>query len=620
MKVVVLGLLKRLMFWLLFFAILRMVFLLYFRESIVLDEIPFSEVLSVFWHALALDISTACYLLVFSYIFLMIHQLTRFKLILHVDRVFALIIMLVYALISTAELGLYGEWKTKLSYKALSYLHNPSEVFNSVSTAVFFLLILFWLLQALLPNYFYCKLVATESRSGSLKKPAAWWTLLFIPILIFIGLRGGLNEIPITTSTSYFSKHQILNLAAVNSGNNMMVSTLSSFSIETKNPFVTFPDDEARQIVTDLHQVDGDSTLRLTSIDQPNIVILLLESWSADLVESLGGEPGIAPSFKALEKEGLLFTDFYASGNRSQQAMGSLFAGLPGLPITTITDHPEKYAALPSFIKDIKQSGYYTSFWFGGQLNYGNILSYLMSNEFDEITQGKDLPSSFVRGKLGVHDEYLLKYVATELNNQPQPFFTTVFTLSSHSPYDQPMEEEIHWPKAEKAFVNSAHYTDKALGEFFQLASQQPWYQNTLFLVVADHSHRSYRNHPLGSFEHHKIPLLITGPALDPEFRGKTFDKVSGNTDIPATLLAQLNLDHSAYVWSKNLLNTYYKPFAFFELNEEGFGFKRSDGYVVWDQKAQLFLQKNISPDQEKEIVKEGDAYLQVLFEDFLSY
>ena len=620
MKVILLGLWKRLLFWLLFFALLRMVFLVYFNQIIMLDEIPFSEVLSAFWHALALDISTACYLLVISYIFLMIHQLTSFKMAVKLDYFFALIILLVYALISTAELGLYSEWKTKLSYKALSYLNNPSEVFNSISTTVFMLLVVFWLLQSLLPFYVYRKFVASENQHNSPVKVNAWWTILFVPLLLFIGLRGGLSEIPITTSTSYFSKHQILNLAAVNSGNNMLVSVINTLSLDDTNPFVTLPDEEARRIVAQLHQVEGDSTLKIAIIPKPNIIILLLESWSADLVESLGGEPGITPNFKQLEKEGLLFTEFYASGNRSQQAMGSLYGGLPGLPFTTITDHPEKYAALPSFIKDIKRDGYYTSFWFGGQLNYGNILSYLMSNEFDEITEGKDLPSEFERGKLGVHDELLLTHVATELGQQPQPFFTTVFTLSSHSPYDMPMEEVIHWPKKEKKFVNSAHYTDRALGEFFSIAKQQPWYNNTLILVVADHSHRSYRDHPLASFPYHKIPLLITGGALKTELKGQTFDKVAGNTDIPATLLAQLDLDRSAYVWSKNLLNQYYQPFAFFELNEEGFGFKRYDGDVVWDQRAKQFLQKNIPPEKENEVVKEGGAYLQILFEDFLAY
>ncbi|MBV5337747.1 MAG: sulfatase-like hydrolase/transferase, partial [Deltaproteobacteria bacterium] len=109
-------------------------------------------------------------------------------------------------------------------------------------------------------------------------------------------------------------------------------------------------DEEASELTKAIHQVEKDSTVSILKVQKPNIVILLLESWSGDMIESLGGEAGITPEFRKLEKEGLLFTDFYASGNRSQQAMGSLFAGIPGLPITTITNHPEKYASLPSLV------------------------------------------------------------------------------------------------------------------------------------------------------------------------------------------------------------------------------------------------------------------------------
>lgn len=620
MKVVFLGLLKRLLFWLLFFALLRAIFLVYFQQLISLSKIPISEVLLTFWNALPLDLSTASYILLVSYLLLMMQSLSKRKIFSILDLFYAGIILLVYTSIATAELGLYSEWNTKMSFKALSYLSHPTEVFNSVSTAIFFTLIAFWLLQALLSVYAYFKLVITKQQRKSAQKISALWSLLIVPLILLFGIRGGLGEIPITTSVSYFSKHQILNLASVNSGYNMMVSTIGSVGLNRSNPFIEFSDEEAKTIVKTMHQVKADSTISLFAIEKPNIVVLLLESWSADLIESLGGEAGITPEFKALEKEGLLFTHFYASGNRSQQAMGSLFGGLPGLPITTITDHPEKYAALPSFIQDINQDGYYSSFWFGGQLNYGNILSYLMYNEFDQIIEGKDLPAAFNRGKLGVHDEDLLNYVAIEMGKQTQPFFTTIFTLSSHSPYDMPMEHVIFWPKMEKDFINSAYYTDQALGKFFNLAKQQPWYNNTVFLLVADHSHRTYRDNPLGSFAHHKIPLLILGPALNNEFKGKTYDKVAGNTDIPATLLAQLELDHSAYVWSKNLMNEYYQPFAFFEYNEDGFGYMRQDGHIVWDKNANHFLEIDTPNNNEDQLVREGSAYLQLLFEDFLSY
>ncbi|MBV5337748.1 MAG: sulfatase-like hydrolase/transferase, partial [Deltaproteobacteria bacterium] len=114
--------------------------------------------------------------------------------------------------------------------------------------------------------------------------------------------------------------------------------------------------------------------------------------------------------------------------------------------------------------------------------------SYLMSTGFDKILEGKDLDSKLQRGKLGIHDEFMFRLLPEELRRNKQPFFTTLFTLSSHSPYDFPMEHHIQWPLLEKDFVNSVAYTDHGIGEFFALARKESWYDSTLFILMADHS------------------------------------------------------------------------------------------------------------------------------------
>jgi phosphoglycerol transferase MdoB-like AlkP superfamily enzyme len=529
------------------------------------------------------------------------------------------LVLLIYSLIVLGETGLYGEWKTKLSYKALAYLRNPDEVFNSVSNSVFIMLVATWFSMSVILFWVYRRWFKFGFPASKGKPFALLWNVPIWFVLLFLGIRGGLREIPITTSAAYFSNHNILNIVAVNPAYNLMVSTLDAQSFSKENLFKSMPEALARQLVDELHQTDCDSTISILKIEKPNIVVILLESWSADLIESLGGEPGITPNFSKLEQDGLLFTNFYASANRSQQAIGSLFAGMPGLPITTITNHPEKYASLPSMIRLLNDKAYHTSFYFGGQLIYGNILSYLIYNGFDLIVEGKDIPEEFPRGKLGIHDSYLLPWYARQLNTLPEPFFSTVFTLSSHSPYDFPMEHMIQWPKLEKDFINSVHYTDQALGDFFDRAKQQPWYENTLFLVLADHSHNTYRNHPIETFEYRKIPLLIAGPALNDSMRGRHFDLISGNTDVPATLMAQLGIDHSEFFWSKNLMNICYRPFAYFETNE-GLGFKTPEGHFVWNKKLDVYYQKALPPDKEEQVINQGKAYLQVWFEEFLGY
>jgi phosphoglycerol transferase MdoB-like AlkP superfamily enzyme len=613
------SLFKLLAFWMLFFALERAIFLIYYKHLIVADGISFNEMISVFFYALKLDFSTASYLVFIPFLLLLISFITAKKWPLKMTNIYTLIILIIYSLIASAELGLYAEWKTKLSYKALAYLKNPSEIFNSASTAEFSLLLFLWVFTFGIAFWGYLKLFSPERRamSGLGLKPV-FAAMISLPVLFF-GARGGLSAIPVSTSSAYFSKHNILNLTAVNSLYNMGVNLLNTMSFDKENIFKTMPDADALAIVKKIHLVEKDTTVSILKISKPNIVIVLIESFSADLIESLGGEPGITPHFRELEKEGLLFTNFYANANRSQQAMGSIYAGLPGIPITTITNHPEKYAALPSFSKDLKEQGYFTGFYFGGQLNYGNILSYLIYNELDNIVEGKDLPSQMTRGKLGVHDGVLLPYYAEELSKHPEPFFSTVFTLSSHAPYDFPMEHSIHWPLLEKEFVNSAHYTDKALGAFFEKVKQESWFDNTLFLIMADHSKNTYRNHPLESFEYHKIPLLLYGPALKDSLMGSTFDLICGNTDITTTLLKQLGMSADAYFWSKDVFNPYYKPFAFFELNE-GLGWKRNEGHFVWDKFADRYYQKQLPSEKEAEILLEGKAYLQVLFGEFLDY
>jgi phosphoglycerol transferase MdoB-like AlkP superfamily enzyme len=618
MKRLTLALAKRLLFWMLYFAFLRLVFLAWYQVQLFEAGVPFSQVILSFWHALPLDLSTASYILSLSFILLLVFMATGLSLFRMLEKYLNVVLIYIFSLIHAAELGLFGEWNTKLSYKALGYLANPGEVFNSFSTTSFMILVVVWFFQAWLAIMYMRKSVLPldpPDRRGY----AAGYTLIFVPLLIFLGIRGGIREIPISISASYYSQHQMLNLAATNSGYNLMVSVLDSSRIGRINPFTYMSREEARDMARNLHQTDCDSTIRIIDAPKPNVVILLLESWSADLIESLGGQAGITPNFKKLEQDGLLFTEFYASGNRTQQAMGSLFAGLPALPLITITSYPEKYQALPSLVRDMSKAGYHSSFWFGGQLIYGNILSFLVHNGFDDIREGKHLPSNLKRGKLGVHDMEFLTHAATALNDYPQPFFSTLFTLSSHSPYDFPMEHVIQWPEMEKEFVNSAHYTDKALGAFFEIARKQEWYKNTLFIIMADHSHKSYRNHPLESFEYHKVPLLFYGPVLKNEFKGQHIEQICGNTDIPASLLAQLGMDASAYRWSKNFMNTCYRPFAFFELND-GFGFKRQEGYLIWNHYAGSPWQLQAADSLQGELTIQGKAYMQALMDEFMAF
>ncbi len=612
------SIIRQFIFWMLFFALHRAVFLVYHSHLVAIEEPGTWEVLAAFWHAVRLDVSTACYILVVPFFLLLFRSFINIPFTDVLNKAYTFIVIVAYTLITTAELGTYSEWKTKLHYKALNYLSHPAEVYNSASTWQFIFLVVIFIAIVLLSFFIYRRYFYVSIIKAKRNYLFGFAFLLVTPVLLFLGIRGGVQAIPITQSQAYYSNHDILNLAAVNSGYSFTFSTLDNYRFMDENPYQFFDDAKARAMVERINETARDTTISLFTVKRPNIVMLLMESWSADLIHSLGGEEGITPEFELLADSGLLFTGFYASGNRSEQAMSSIFGGFPATPITAITHTLDKVTRLPSLVKKLGSEGYNSSFYFGGHLMYGGIKSYLSIAGFDQMTEIYDFGESVPKGKLGVHDEYVFDHHLAELDRMQQPFFSVVFTLSTHSPYDQPMRKVLDWGGSENEYINSAYYTDSCLGDYFRKAAGKSWYDSTLFIIVADHSHNSYRHWDVHSPQYRHIPLLLYGEVLRPEFRGSTISRLSSQVDMPKTLLKQLGLDAKEFYWSRDLLNPYTPEFVFYETNN-GLGWIRPYGYFVWYKNIGFINLE--APDEKKDsLVNEGKAYLQVLFREFIDF
>lgn len=616
-KKVLVSLLRQALFWILFFDFIRLVFVLYHLRLILIEKIPFTEILGIFWHSILLDISTTCYLLVIPFLALFIQMLFRFQWINVFLKIYTGFMIFIYSLTGAAEMGIYSEWKTKLTYKVVKYLAHPSEIYNSSETWTFILLVILLLMMFATGFFAYLRFFYLRVDAGKRNLLFSLLFFLITPGLLVVGMRGGLAEIPINQSESYYSKKNILNLASVNNLFNLYISIFENLPNFSRNPYIFMSPDEAMKEVSGIYSTPVDSTISILREKRPNIVILILESWSADLIEALGGDKGITPEFRKLSARGILFDQIYASGSRSEQGMASIFSGFPSHPVSSITVQPDKFVKLPSLPIQLQQEGYSTSFYFGGQLIYGNIKSYMFFNNFDKIMEGSDFPSSIPRGKLGIHDQFTLDYLIQDLKNYRQPFFSSLFTVSTHSPWDQPFPKPLKWGENEQEYINAAYYTDHCLGEFFRKAEKEKWYPHTLFIIVADHSHNSTRNwHPL-SMEYHKIPMLFVGEVIREEFRGKRWGKLGNQHDIPATLLAQLGLDHKKFHWSKDLFNPYTPDFAYFS-TEDGVGWIRPYGYFSYDVTPDFYHFNTADPAHQDSLFREGKAYLQKVFEEYL--
>jgi phosphoglycerol transferase MdoB-like AlkP superfamily enzyme len=511
--------------------------------------------------------------------------------------------------------------------QALEHFMNPEEVFKSASlelTVLFFTLsILFsWIYIRI-----YNKKISAKPyhQVPSERKPIKHILIKGFSLLIIflafsiISIRGGIQAIPIQSSDAYFCTIPILNDAAVNPFWNMVFSIMQYEGNLKENPYKDFTQAEADAIVKDLYSVQKDTTISVLNSQRPNIVFILLESWSANVIKSFGGD-NFAPFMDSISKEGIRFTKFYPGGYVSDQGIPAVLSGYPSTSRIAIINDNAKSVPLPCINQDLKKYGYQSGFAFGGDLNYGNIRSYLFNKKFDIIKEERDFDSEISpRGKLGIQDKEMAAEYLKILNTAQQPFVYSWFTLSSHMPYDFPgkMKQLV---KTENEYINSVIYSDEALKQFFEGAKKQTWYKNTLFVLVADHSHASHKELNVYDAEYHRIPLILFGDVIKPEYRGTNVDHVFSHTDITLTLLKQMNLteESTQYVWGKNMFNPYVKPFAFY-CCYSGSGFVDDRGFVGYQHELKELI-FNSFPDNESlsdTMTMYGKAFQQAVYEDY---
>ncbi len=618
MKFVFSSLFRQFLFWILFFSVVRIIFVIV-HFSLFKDTD--SQILSAFfYYNIWLDISAISYILAFPVLILLFQIFVRKKWIDNVALIYNYVMIAVVSLIAVSEIGVFAEWKTKLTYKAIAYLAHPFEIINSAGNSNFFFLLI--VLIALIAGsvLFFKRFVHEKFSDIRIKFHFKIAIVFLLPFFIFLGLRGGIRQIPINQSQSYFSLNNNLNLLSVNPFWNFFQSVFQNYASWSQNPFIFYNPDEAKDTVIKMHKVSADTTVSIFTSKKPNIVMVILEGWSADLIEALGAKPGITPRFDTLVKKGLLFTNIFSPGSRSEQGMTSIFSAFPAQPLTAIAHMPDKFVKLPSFPAILSKSGYNSSFCFGGQLIYGNMKSYIYFNKFNKIIEGDDFSSDIPRGKLGVHDEFLYPRVLSEICNDKEPFFYSLFTMSSHSPYDWPNKKEIlRYGDPERDYINAAYYADSCLASFLLSCSKQKWYDNTIFILVADHGHGSYISRNVYDPGYQHIPLLLYGNALKPEFKGKQDSAIGSQVDIAATLLKQLGYNTSSFHWSKDLLNPYAPHYAFISY-EVGFTWVCKDGYFVYDHNLKKVLVNTISVDKQDSIVKAGKSYLQQLYQEYWDF
>ncbi|MDB5014537.1 MAG: sulfatase, partial [Daejeonella sp.] len=548
-------LLRFFLFWMLFFLIDRIVFLLYFREKIKGTNL--SEVANIIVYSMRLDASMAGYISILPLLtFLICWFFKQSPVPAKALKYYVNTLIVLFSLISIFNFNIYREWGSKINFKALDFaIHTPNEAIASSASSPIMLSLMVFAILVILNILLAKKVIDYKMPTTALPIYIKVGGSILLLGITFLLIRGGWQLSPINQSMAYFSSKPILNHAAVNTEWNFMQDVLNNKN-GGGNPYSYFKQDEAKEVVAGLYLDNPTPSQNLLTTTKPNIVFIILESFTSDLIENLGGEKGITPNIESLISKGVLFNNIYSTGGRTDKGIIGALSGFPSQAIKSIINQNDKQEKLPSIAKSLNKSGYSTSFYYGGESEFFNLKSYIFSHDYQNLVDEHSFEAKDMNSKWGTYDGQVFQKNAADMSTFKQPFFTTILTLTNHEPFELPVKPHFKGDNVENKFRSTAYYTDSCIGSYIKLIQKQPAYKNTLFVIVADHGHRLPKNES-ENFQprRYSIPLILFGEVIKPEYRGKTISKIGNQTDIAATLLNQLHINSSDYKWSKDLLN-----------------------------------------------------------------
>lgn len=589
---------------LLIFILQKPLFMLY--NGSIEKGFGFADYMQVMVHGASLDAATAGYLTAFPFLLVLISIWFRkfpLKKILYGYYILAAALI---SIIFVVDMALYTFWGFKLDASVFLYIDSPKEALASVSVGFILLRVLAILLLIALNSWVLLK-ITPSVLTATRKRIAGTAGMLLLGGVLFIIIRGGVTESTSNIGQVYFSNEPFLNHSAVNPDFSLLSSMGKSQDFASE---FNFFDEEKRAALFDglYPTTDGDSIIQVLNTKRPNILIILMEGFGGAFVEPLGGLPDVTPHFNRLSKEGIFFTNCYANSFRTDRGTVCTFSGYLGLPTASVMKIPAKSRTLPAIAEGLSKAGYKTDFLYGGDINFTNMKSYLLSTGYQRLTANTDFSlAEQTSNAWGVNDDITFEYLYNQLRNRKEegPWHTAFLTLSSHEPF------EVPYHRLEDKIPNAFAYTDECLGKFIDRLKQTPAWKDLLVICLPDYGFYYPREGSNAMPRFYHIPLLWLGGAVKQPMQ---VDKIMNQTDLAATLLGQLGLEHTAFTFSRNVLGSDYKyPFAFYSFNN-GFSFRDSTGVTVFDNNSGSILFDE--PEADESRLDKGKAILQTVYDD----
>ena len=598
------------------FALLRVALLI---KQLADIDTPFYQIVLAFLIGLAHDLAFFSYLLIPFVLYLLVLPNRIYRSKTHQIISFGVFISCLYGLFFSvlSEWTFWDEFGVRFNFIAVDYLIYTHEVFNNIIESY----PMGWLLSAILAMTVVCFLLvrktllltfnANESFLFRLKIAGV---LLLLPVISYatVGL------------TWYrFSANTYLNELAAN-GPYQFFSAFRNNELDYRHFYKVGDDRQLSDAIK--KEVGADSAsadlydikrmIKTTGEEKRlNIVLITVESLSADFLATFGNKENITPYMDEWFKEGLLFTNFYATGTRTIRGLESLTLSIPPTPGRGIVKRPDN-GKLFSFGRVLQQKGYDTAFLYGGRGYFDNMNAFYSGNGYRIVDQTDftEEEKTFTNA-WGVSDDIIFNRTLKEADKNFQnnkPFFFQIMTTSNHRPYSYP-EGKIDLPSG-SGRQGAVKYTDYAIHQFIEQAKTKPWFDNTVFVMVADHCAGSARKIELPVDKYH-IPLFIYAPKHVPAVRN---DIVSSQIDVAPTVLGLLNMSYESQFYGRDIMQMHKDEGRAFVSNYQKLGLFKDNKlvYLSPQQKVDVIddplgAYKHLDAAEEAPLVKENMAYYQ---------
>lgn len=591
----------------------------------------FTELPAVIWHGLPLDLSMAGYLSVIPGLLSIAVVWLKRELVKPIMNIYFIIASLFITCSFLLNASLYPYWKYPLDSTPLFYFFtSPADAIASVSIWQVILSIV--ILIVLTVGVWFTLRMRGEKRQqysrysygyggfGSGKRNRfddfdrhrgrTSIILLLLTGLLFLPIRGGITVSTMNTGQAYYSQNAYLNHSAVNPLFSLLESITHQEDFASQYRFMK--DKEADKIFATMTSTSDENTYPLLNEatfkkGTPDILIVIMESFASDIMPSMGSYKDVAVCLDSIAQQSILFTRFYANSFRTDRGMVSILSGYPAQPTTSIMRYPRKTSQLPSIARNLaKYKNYKTTYYYGGDADFCNMRSYLVSQGYQHIISDANFPIEDKLSKWGVPDHILAAKMMEDIKaqqNEKRPMLRILQTSSSHEPF------EVPYHRLKDKRLNAFAYTDSVMGAIVREYRKLPRWKNTLIVFVSDHVGGYKENLNDHDRSRYQIPLILAGGAIS---RPMKVGIIGSQHDIAATLLGQLGVEHREFTFSKNMMSDATPKFAFFAVND-AFGIVSEENSLIYDNRA-----KRIVYDKgEKGFnLKRGQAYLQKLYDD----